>query len=33
MSEIFKALAEADPLKSWWPYIVSIGVGIVMTIK
>ncbi|KAJ6638211.1 Retinol dehydrogenase 13 [Pseudolycoriella hygida] len=33
MDEIQSHLSNADPFQSWWPFIIAIGVGVVMTIK
>lgn len=32
-NQLFDALAEADPFQSWWPFIVAVAVGVVMTVR
>lgn len=33
MDEISEKFSGADPFQSWWPFVVALGVGVIMTIR
>lgn len=33
MEDITAKFGSADPFESWWPFIIAIGVGVLMTIR
>lgn len=33
MDEISEKFSGADPFQSWWPFVVALGVGVLMTIR
>ena len=33
MDQFKEKLADSDPFKTWWPFIISIAVGLAVTIR